>query len=198
MKFIKEKSKRKPFIEIKLSDTKFFDLAIGKRVLKKQVYQKRGKIPIYSANVNEVFGYTNKSNILSFDTPYVLWGIDSYFEFNIIPSGTKFATTDHCGTIKIKNTEIIPEYINYQLNKIKTSSFDREWRPSLKNMGKKSVSIPVLENSKSNSKEINFDVETQKQIAKKFTLLKKVKEKLQLLREEMKELEDTADAVILE
>lgn len=56
-----------------------------------------------------MFGYTDKSNISKFDMPFVLWGINSYFEFNIIPKEVKFATTYHCGSIRLKDEHIIPE-----------------------------------------------------------------------------------------
>jgi len=189
------------FINIQIADSNFFDFEIGKRVLKKQVYNVQSGIPIYSANVRVPFGYTDKSNITEFNTPYVLWGIDSYFEFNIIPKGVKFATTDHCGHIRIKNEKILPEYITYQLNRVKAEhSFDRSWRPSLTNMKDISIKIPIIPTNHNlkTCEGYQFDLQEQDRIAKKFKLLQKVKNKLQLLEEQIKELENIADTVILD
>lgn len=188
------------FVNVKLSESRFFDLGIGTRVLKKDVYKVQSGIPIYSANVRVVFGFMEKSNIERFDTPYVLWGIDSYFEFNIMPKGVKFATTDHCGSIRIKNENIIPEYVAYQLNRIKAEhSYDRSWRPNLKNMSKVSIKIPIQPTSHESKtcEGYKFDLIEQERIAKKFKLLQKVKTKLQLLQEEIEQLEETSDTVIL-
>lgn len=189
------------FVNIKLNDSKYFDLEIGKRVLKKDVYKIQNGIPIYSANVREMFGYASESNITKFDTPYVLWGIDSYFEFNIMSKGVKFATTDHCGYMRIKNENIIPEYVSYQLNRIKADhSFDRSWRPSLRNMEKISIKIPVIPTNHAlkTCEGYQFDLKEQERITKKFKLLQKVKIKLQLLEENIHELENIADTVILD
>ncbi|MCV0366323.1 MAG: restriction endonuclease subunit S [Nitrosopumilus sp.] len=189
------------FVNIKLSEIKYFELGIGKRVLKKTVYKVQSGIPVYSANVRTVFGYAEKSNIKKFDTPYVLWGIDSYFEFNIMSKGVEFATTDHCGSISVKDKNILPEYIAYQLNRVKSEhSFDRSWRPSLKNMSKVSIKIPIIptDHNLKTCEGYQFDLEEQTKLAKKFKLLQKVKGKLQLLEEEIKQLESVADSVVLD
>jgi len=189
------------FAHIKITDANYFELGIGKRVLKKQVYKVQSGIPIYSANVRVIFGYANKSNMSEFDAPYVLWGIDSYFEFNIMSKGVKFATTDHCGYIRIKNENILPEYVTYQLNRIKAEhSFDRSWRPSLTNMKKVSIKIPIMPTNHTikTCESYQFNLEEQERITKKFKLVQKVKTKLQLLEEEIQQLESIADTVILD
>ena len=55
------------------SNTKNFDLNIGKRVLSTDI-SNTGKIPVYSANVNEVFGYMDETlpSINEFKLPSVL------------------------------------------------------------------------------------------------------------------------------
>lgn len=189
------------FVNISLSETKYFDLGIGKRVLKKDVYKTQNITPVYSANVRAIFGCVDKSNLEKFDAPYVLWGIDSYFEVNIMAKGVVFATTDHCGSIRIIDENISPEYIAYQLNRVKSDhSFDRSWRPSLKNMAKISIKIPIISTNHDlkTCEGYQFDLEEQTKIAKKFKLLQKVKGKLQLLEEEIKQLESITDSVILD
>jgi len=68
--------------EISLANNKYFDISIGKRVIKKEVYKSKGKIPVYSANVFKPFGFLVESNIDDFSHNYLLWGIDGNFEYN--------------------------------------------------------------------------------------------------------------------
>jgi len=184
-------------LELGLDDTRFFQLAIGKRVLKKQVYKATGTIPIYSANVTIPFGYTNKTPA-NFDPqkPHVLWGIDSYFELTVKQKGEIFVQTDHCGSVAVMVPDIVPEYIWYQMNRLKAKlDFDRTWRPSLKNMKKVKVRMPIISQDAGS---VKFDVTEQERIAKKFKAVQSAKRKLQILQGEIEQLEEQADKVILE
>ncbi|MCX6822246.1 MAG: N-6 DNA methylase [Candidatus Aenigmarchaeota archaeon] len=176
----------KPGLEkrIVLSNTDYFETFIGKRVLKEDVFRSSGKIPVYSANVFEEFGYLDKSNISNFDHDYVLWGIDGEFEFNVMKKGTKFATTDHCGVIKILDENIVPEYLLYQLELERhILGYDRTLRPSLKNMNNVEVKFPINRNGKINKK-------IQEKIIKKYILLKEIKNNLQ------NEIDDLLDITV--
>ena len=83
------------------------------------------------------FGYSLKTNITDFSHDHILWGIDGDFKFNIIPKDTKFATTDHCGAVKILDQAIIPEYLIFELElKGHLLGYDRTLRPSLDKMRK--------------------------------------------------------------
>jgi type I restriction-modification system DNA methylase subunit len=156
-------------INVKLSNSKFFDLFIGKRITKKELQGISGDIPIYSANVFLPMGYHYKSNIEDFDFDSVIWGIDGNFEFNTIKKHTPFVTTDHCGTIRIRNNNLLAEYLMIELERIKhIYGFDRGLRSSLKNMKNIDVSIPVLENG-------DFDLETQKSIIERYNVVKELK-----------------------
>lgn len=157
------------FEKIKLSDIKCFDLFIGKRVLKKDIINKSGTIPIFSANVKNPVGFHNKSNILDFNNNFVLWGIDGNFEFNIIYKNQPFVSTDHCGAIRILNDNILPEYLMVQLEKVKHKySFDRGLRASLKNMSEVTIDIPIDNLG-------NYDIKAQKQIAEKYRKIEEIK-----------------------
>src|SRR3989339_777208 len=98
-----EKIEVNNFKEIQLSNSKHFELFIGKRIVKKDLINISGNIPIYSANVKEPIGFHNKSNIADFNNNFVIWGIDGNFEFNYIQKNQPFVSTDHCGVIKILN-----------------------------------------------------------------------------------------------
>lgn len=150
---------------VELGDTSKFNLFIGKRVLTKDTSTDATKIPVYSANVVEPMGYIEKSNIAEFVNPVILWGIDGNFAFNIIPAGTEFATTDHCGVIEILDSSILPEYLLQALYLRRAEeSFDRGFRASLSNMRKFSVIFPVIAGG-------SFDAKAQKVAAGRFTAL---------------------------
>ena len=155
-----------------LSDEEYFKLSIGKRVIKSSIKDNNGSIPLYSANVYEPFGYLSCSNIESFDYPSILWGIDGNFELNFIKPKHKFATTDHCGTIQILDKNILPQYILYSLYILKEElSFDRNFRASLFNMKKISISIPINEYRE-------FDVSKQEEQIKKYQLMLRKKQEV--------------------
>lgn len=183
-------------VEISLSDKQFFQLFIGKRVLKKQIFEDtNGTIPVYSANVKQPFGFLSKSNITDFNNDFVLWGIDGNFEFNVIKRNTPFATTDHCGCIRIIDQDIDAEYLYFYLNWIRSQQgLDRQLRASLTNMKKVTVKFPVLlnedgtpktkpaniQNKNNNEPPIyHLDLEAQKQITEFYRTFHEVKEEIE-------------------
>ena len=173
--------------EIELSDKKYFNIFIGNRILKKDIFQTGYKIPVYSANVFKPFGYLKDSNIQDFSCDYLIWGIDGNFEFNLIPKGTIFATTDHCGAIRIVDKNILPEFVLHILRlQAHLLGFDRSLRSSLKNMEKISISIPV--DSKG-----NFDTAKQLVIADKYKKVWKIKSSINQKMEEISDLNINID-----
>ena len=131
-------------------------------MLKKDISTDETLVPVYSANVCEPMGYIDESNVGTFDFPVVLWGIDGNFNFNVVPAGCVFATTDHCGAVQIRSRSIVPEYLLYAMTRKKIEeSFDRSFRASLTNMRMFKVQIPRTNSG-------SFDRKVQKTIAKRF------------------------------
>ncbi len=191
---LKEVSEKKilirTFKEVLLTDTDYFELGIGKRVVKKDIVNLKGSIPIYSANVKDPVGYHTKSNITDFSNNFVLWGIDGDFEFNAIAKSTPFVSTDHCGTIRIKNDNILPDYLMIQLKKVKHKyGFDRGLRASLKNMQAISIEIPFDENDK-------IDIEKQKEIISKYEYILEVRKDVSSYKQKLKELNVSVASLI--
>ncbi|MFH2013951.1 MAG: N-6 DNA methylase [Patescibacteria group bacterium] len=177
-----KKNLKNNYKEISLSDKKYFELFIGKRLVKRDLIKINGDIPIYSANVFKPVGFHTKSNIENFDNNFVTWGIDGDFEFNFIEKNKPFVTTDHCGTIRIITEDILPEYLMLQLSKVKHKyGFDRELRSSLKNMDQIFVQIPFDENG-------NIDLETQKEVIGKYQIIKETKQKVEEYKKKIKNL----------
>lgn len=188
--FLKKKSKNQSEIKFKavcLDDKSFFNLSIGKRLLKRDLFKDKNnpkaKVPAYSANVFTPFGYIEKSNIQDFKNPYVLWGIDGNFDLNFIPKGELFASTDHCGTIEILNKNINPEYLLLALNlKRHKYGFDRGLRSNLVNVSRVEIDIPIKENGE-------FDFEIQKEIVDKNSEMATLQQKIFDLKQQINETE---------
>ncbi|GEN73694.1 N-6 DNA methylase [Chryseobacterium lathyri] len=187
---------------ISFSNKLYFELFIGKRILKKHLILNNGDIPVYSANVKTPWGYLETSNIIDFNSNYVLWGIDGNWEFSIKNKGVMFRTTDHCGAIKILNESINPEYLYYSLNWIKTKKgLDRGLRASLTNMNKIEIDFPVKvdENgipktlkikSKGKTKKIfDLDFEIQAEIAAFYKTFEEVKTRIKERMQHILDLE---------
>lgn len=129
-----------PCLTISLDDAAF-DLSIGKRVLVSE--HSDAGVPVYSANVIVPFGKVAASNLENFDRPSLLWGIDGNFDWNFIPAGLPFATTDHCGRLQVLRDDLLPEYVFWYLKLTRARyGFDRTFRSSLGNM-KAEVSVQV-------------------------------------------------------
>lgn len=171
---------------ISLSNKKYFELFIGKRVTRKELQGiDDAFIPIYSANVFKPMGYHNSSNIEDFNFNKVIWGIDGNFEFNTIEHGTPFRTTDHCGTIKILNNHILPKYLMSELESKKhLYGFDRELRASLKNMKNIEIALPILDDG-------SFDIEYQEDRIKKFNVLNDLKNEILKYKQKIKDISMT-------
>lgn len=168
--------------EFSLHNGRYFQLAIGKRHLKKDVFGNTEDVPLYSANPVKPFGFVRDSNITDFDHDYVLWGIDGDFMFNAVPKGTRFATTDHCGTIKILDPAIVPEYLLYQLElQGHALGFDRGLRASLANMSRVTVRLPVAPDG-------TIDCDAQTVLVEKYLAVKRLKAKLQEEAESLSQL----------
>jgi len=157
---------------INLSDKSYFNLSIGKRLLRKDFQTPHGEIPVYSANVFSPFTYSDTSNITDYNAPYVIWGIDGILDFNVAGMGKPFATTDHCGAIKILNPNIDPFYLAYMLKETShIYGFDRGLRASLTNMKNVSITIPITVDG-------NFDIDYQRFIARQLESVRQVKSEI--------------------
>ena len=170
------------FQEIGLSDTDYFELSIGKRIVKRDLIKFNGNIPIYSANVKIPVGYHNKSNISNFDNNFVLWGIDGDFEFNAISKNAPFVSTDHCGVIRVLKDDLLPEYLMIQLEIVRHKyGFDRGLRASLKNIKEVAIKIPFNSDG-------TLNTEKQKEVIEKYEYVKELKNKIAEYKNHISEL----------
>ena len=153
--------------EYKLSDSSIFNISIGRRVVDKDV-QKNGKFAVYSANVFEPLGYIDKLLLTDFSQPSVTWGIDGDWMVNFIPANVNFYPTDHCGVIRIKTTDIEPEYFMFALEEAgKAARFSRTLRASTDRIKALTIQLPSIESQK------NF-VQFYRKSQKKIEEMKKI------------------------
>ena len=137
---------RKPigWRSIRLSDTKVFYLSIGRRVLKKDIYEKRTGISLFSANVRSPFGYVDIANAGELEYGGALWSIDSDFDCRGVASGEQYSITDHCGQIKILVDNIDPHYLARQIKQAGLNQgFNRDYRPSLGVIRDLEIDLPI-------------------------------------------------------
>ncbi len=166
----------------KLSDSKSFDVSIGKRVLQKEVNDDKTLIPIYSANVFDVFGYIDKDILKNFSIPSVIWGIDGDWMVNFIPANKPFYPTDHCGVLRVKNKELHPLFVTFALDKEgKEKRFSRTLRASIDRIKSITIKAPSIEEQNSFAERVE---KLKQEIAKaKEVIAKAAEKKEKILRE---------------
>lgn len=163
---------------IRLSDTKRFDISIGKRVLKTELTP-NGDIPVFSANVLRPFGKIDKLLITDFSLPSILWGIDGDWMVNYIPEGTPFYPTDHCGILRVKTKDLLPRYISKALeNEGVEIKFSRNFRPSIKRVKDISIPVPSIDKQKETIAQIEPIEQQITQLDARFTEIEMSKEKI--------------------
>ena len=130
--------------KLSLSDTQKFSVAIGKRVLDKELVS-NGKIPVYSANVTAPFGFIDKLLITDFSVPSVLWGIDGDWMTSYLPSDMPFYPTDHCGVLRCKTSEVNPRYLAHILEvEGRKMGFSRSYRASIDRVHGIAFTVPDI------------------------------------------------------
>ena len=130
--------------KLSLSDTQKFSVAIGKRVLDKELVS-NGKIPVYSANVTAPFGFIDKLLITDFSVPSVLWGIDGDWMTSYLPSDMPFYPTDHCGVLRCKTSEANPRYLAHLLEvEGGKMGFSRSYRASIDRVQGITFTVPDI------------------------------------------------------
>lgn len=135
--------KPKEGYELYQLSNKIFDTFLGDRVVADEQLVKDGKIPVYSANVFEPFGYINEENLEDYACDSVIWGIDGDWMVNVIPAGVPFYPTDHCGVIRVKDDSIIPKYLSLALEvEGNFERFSRNNRASTQRIKALSVLVP--------------------------------------------------------
>ena len=127
---------------VRLNDSPKFELRIGRRVLSSEISEK-DSYPVYSANVKEVFGYINRLLFEDFDKPSVLWGIDGDWMVRYVEKGNPFFPTDHCGVLRVLDSNIEPYYVSLVLESVGFHyGFSRSYRASTETIAAVQIPLP--------------------------------------------------------
>lgn len=127
---------------LRLNDPTKFELRIGRRVLSSDINE-QGLYPVYSANVNSVFGYIDHLLFDDFDRPSVLWGIDGDWMVAYLNKDIAFYPTDHCGVLRVLDPEIDSYYVALALEEVgKHYGFTRAYRASTERISAVQLPIP--------------------------------------------------------
>lgn len=167
--------------KIRLSNEDIFNVSIGKRVLRSEVNIK-GNIPVYSANVFEPFGYTEKHLLDDYNVPSILWGIDGDWMVSYYPKDKAFYPTDHCGVLRVKKNKIDEKLLSYILEQEgKSLEFSRNKRASIDRI--KNIRIPIP--SVNEQKEMKVEIEI-------------IEKKIQKLEKELKSIPNKKEEILNE
>lgn len=129
---------------VKLGDLNLFALRIGTRVLKRDVFQKRTGVPLFSANVHNAFGFVPEAKAGGHKYGGALWGIDTDFDCRGVPPGEIYSITDHCGEVAILVKDIEPHYLARQIRVAGIDmGLDRDFRASLAIMKDLEINLPI-------------------------------------------------------
>ena len=105
-----------------------------------------GKIPVFSANVKEPFGYTDKLLFEDFSKDSVLWGIDGDWMVNYYEKNQPFYPTDHCGVLRVLTDKVHPRYMARVLEiKGREMRFSRSYRASTERIKSIVFTVPDIE-----------------------------------------------------
>ena len=162
----------------RLSDTDIFETSIGKRVLSREITEE-GKIPVYSANVFEPFGYIDKLLITDFSVPSVLWGIDGDWMVKYHPKDKPFYPTDHCGVLRVKNGKVEERFLAYILGIAgKELEFSRNKRASIDRIQGIKIKVPPIIEQKKIVSEIEKIENKISELEKKICVIPQQKEEI--------------------
>lgn len=120
-----------------------FDLQLGDRVVADEQLVEGGKIPVYSANVYEPFGFIDSEILEDYSRDSIIWGIDGDWMVTTIDKNIPFYPTDHCGVLRTDEKRVNPKYLAMALEvEGKLEKFSRNNRASIQRIKSLSVRLP--------------------------------------------------------
>lgn len=78
-----------------------------------------------------------------FDKPSVLWGIDGDWMVRYVEKGNPFFPTDHCGVLRVLDSNIEPYYVSLVLESVGFHyGFSRSYRASTERIAAVQIPLP--------------------------------------------------------
>jgi type I restriction enzyme M protein len=118
------------------------DIGRGRVISQKEIEAKKGSYPVYSSQTsnNGVLGFLNTYD---FDGEYVTWTTDGIYAGTCFYRTGKFNCTNVCGTLKVKNTNVITAFLPLVLNMVTDEYVVKSANPKLMNNVMGSIKIPL-------------------------------------------------------
>lgn len=176
IKQIEKEIKRFNFTEEKI--TKILDIHLGKAAYTKEyINNNKGSYPVYSAQtLND--GEIGRIKTYDWDVECLTWSIDGSYPGMVFYRKGKFNMTCHCGLLIVKaayKSKLDYKFLRHLLNNHLPNYSQGQGNKRLKkthilqDVGR--IKIPV-------DKDKEFDLEKQKEIANKYEIIERIKEKL--------------------
>jgi type I restriction-modification system DNA methylase subunit len=167
--------------EITITDKHFFELKRGKRITKKTINLHKGEIPVYSSSKleNSILGYIDEeylknNNLVLFEKPSILINLDGSVGFCFIRNDDKYSFIDVVASLQPTKKNIDIDFLLYEVRKeiLKTGA-TYQTKLYFNKIANNNVSLKIPINSSG-----DFDLTTQKEIAKKYKRVEQIKKEI--------------------
>lgn len=172
-----DKSKKDKYKTKMVYVTEIFEAEKGNaKYTKKYMHEHKGEFPVYSSQTSNL-GEIGSIDTYDYDEECFTWTTDGTYVGTVFYRNGKFSITTHCGILRVKpeyKNKVDFEYLNFILNqtlpnyKLGEGSNKRLGTERMKEVF---IDIPIKDNGE-------FDLDKQKEIAKKHKKIEEIKTKL--------------------
>ena len=171
------------YMEVLITNKKYFDLNRGKRITKKEIDKNKGNIPVYSSSKKEdsVLGYIDeqyllKNNLILCQKPSILFNLDGSVGYCFLRKNKKYSYIDVVASLLPKDKKINMDYTLYKLREAITktgANYQTKLYFNKINNYQISIRYPVDENG-------DISIKKQNEIADKFKKVEFIKNNISM------------------
>ena len=169
------------YIDILITNKKYFDLNRGKRITKNEIDKNKGDIPVYSSSKkeNSVLGYIDeqyllKNNLILCQKPSILFNLDGSVGYCFLRNNKKYSYIDVVASLLPKDNNINMDYTLYKLREaIKKTEANYQTKLYFNKINNYQISIryPIDKNGV-------ISIKKQKDIAEKYKKIEHIKKNI--------------------
>ena len=171
------------YMEVLITNKKYFDLNRGKRITKKEIDKNKGNIPVYSSSKKEdsVLGYIDeqyllKNNLILCQKPSILFNLDGSVGYCFLRKNKKYSYIDVVASLLPKDQKINMDYTLYKLREAITktgANYQTKLYFNKINNYQISIRYPIDENG-------DISIKKQNEIADKFKKVEFIKNNISM------------------
>lgn len=171
------------YMEVLITNKKYFDLNRGKRITKKEIDKNKGNIPVYSSSKKEdsVLGYIDeqyllKNNLILCQKPSILFNLDGSVGYCFLRKNKKYSYIDVVASLLPKDKKINMDYTLYKLREAITktgANYQTKLYFNKINNYQISIRYPIDENG-------DISIKKQNEIADKFKKVEFIKNNISM------------------